>query len=265
MRLHVDGSEVYAYAGARAWVAGQPTAIFVHGAAHDHSVWALQSRYVAHHGWNALAVDLPGHGRSAGPPLASIEAIAQWIARLVDAAGAGEAALIGHSMGALAALDCAATFPDRVSRIALIGPAVPMEVSEDLMHAASHDVTLAYALINGWAFGTRGQLGGNAWPGVWMSGNAIRLLERNAQGVLANDLSACQNYRRGLEAAASVGCPALVVLGGRDVMAPSRSARALTETLRNAEVVLLEGAGHSPMAEEPDALLDALRGFLTIA
>ena len=43
-----------------------PTLMFVHGAANDHSVWALQSRYFAHHGFNVLAVDLPAHGRSAG-------------------------------------------------------------------------------------------------------------------------------------------------------------------------------------------------------
>ncbi len=69
MRLTVDDTEIYAYTGARALNAALPTIMFVHGAAHDHSVWALQSRYFAHHGRNVLAVDLPGHGRSAGVPL----------------------------------------------------------------------------------------------------------------------------------------------------------------------------------------------------
>src|SRR5258707_4881756 len=114
MQLSVDGADTYAYTGARAFVAAQPSLLFVHGAAHDHSVWALQSRYFAHHGYNVLAVDLPGHGRSAGAPLPSVEAIAQWLPRVLDAAGVTTAAVIGHSMGTLAVLDCAAQFPDRL-------------------------------------------------------------------------------------------------------------------------------------------------------
>ena len=76
MRTTVDGFATYLYTGSRPLVAAQPTVLFVHGAAHDHSVWALQSRYFAHHGFNALAVDLPGHGRSGGAPLPTIEAVA---------------------------------------------------------------------------------------------------------------------------------------------------------------------------------------------
>ena len=265
MKLVVDGSEMYAYTGARPVQREQPTAVFVHGAAHDHSVWALQSRYVAHHGLNVIAPDLPGHGRSAGAPLSTVEAIAGWIVRMLDTAGVRKATLIGHSMGALACLECAAMFPERVTSVALVGPAVPMEVSPDLLDAARDDVALAYALINGWSFGPHGQLGGNDWPGVWMTGNALRLLERNANGVLANDLAACASYTHGLAAAAKVRCPALIVVGGRDVMAPSRNARPLIDALMDAKVLALARAGHAIMAEEPDALLDGLRSFLRSA
>ena len=86
MRFDVNGSECYAYTGARALDGAKPAILFVHGAAHDHSVWALQSRYFAHHGCNVLAVDLPGHGRSGGAALATVEAIADWIPRVLDAA-----------------------------------------------------------------------------------------------------------------------------------------------------------------------------------
>ena len=108
MEVQVDGRKVYCYTGGKAFDASLPAVVFIHGAEHDHSVWVLQSRYLAHHGRGVLAVDLPGHGRSAGPALASVEAIADWIPALLDASGAQRAALIGHSMGSLAALDCAA-------------------------------------------------------------------------------------------------------------------------------------------------------------
>ena len=67
MRLEVDGRAVFAATGGARMRPGQPLVVFLHGAGMDHSVWALQSRWFAHHGFSVLAVDLPGHGGSAGP------------------------------------------------------------------------------------------------------------------------------------------------------------------------------------------------------
>src|SRR5512134_4136239 len=136
MVFDVAVGRIYAYTGARALAPEQPAVVFVHGAANDHSVWLLQSRYFAHHGRGVLALDLPGHGRSGGAALVSVDAIADWIVDVLDAAGLERAALVGHSLGALAVLDCAARHPARVEKIALLGPAVPMEVSDALLAAA---------------------------------------------------------------------------------------------------------------------------------
>lgn len=262
MRIDVDGTGCYAYTGSRAMDAGLPTVLFVHGAANDHSVWALQSRYFAHHGCNVLAVDLPGHGRSGGAALATVEAIAGWIPRLLDATGVARTALVGHSLGSLVALACAAHVPERVTKIALLGPAVPMLVSDELLAAAKADDHGAFDMINGWSFSTGKQLGGNAVPGMWMTGNALRLMERTRPGALYTDLVACQSYSRGLADAAAVRCPVLAILGARDLMAPVRSAQALLDALADKRTVTLARTGHAMMAEQPDAVLDALRTFL---
>ena len=262
MRLDVGGSEVYAYTGTRPVDPAKPAVVFVHGAASDHSVWLLQSRYFAHHGKGVLAVDLPGHGRSAGPALGSVDAIADWLPRVLDAAGLAQAALVGHSMGALAALACAARHPARVEKVALLGPAVPMEVSEALLDAAKANDHVAYELINGWSTSAGKQLGGNTVPGMWLLGSAIRLMERTAPGVLHADLVACNAWTGGLEAAAAVRCPSLVVIGARDLMAPPRAAKGLVEALAGVRVVTLPDTGHAMMAEQPDAVLEALRRFL---
>src|SRR5574337_617407 len=124
MRFDVAGRAVYAYTGTRDTDPARPTMVFVHGAANDHGVFARQSRYFAWHGWNVLALDLPGHGRSEGPALASVAAIADWIAAVVAAVGARPAVLVGHSLGSLAVLECAARNADRVTKIALLAPAV---------------------------------------------------------------------------------------------------------------------------------------------
>jgi len=262
VELVVDGSRVYAYTGSRAFDRSLPTVLFVHGAALDHSVWALQSRYFAHHGWSAMAVDLPGHGRSEGEALPSVRGIADWIVRAMGTAGIERTALVGHSMGSLAALDAAGRHPERVTRLALLAPCVPMPVSETLLAAARANDHAAYELITEWSFSPGNQSGGNQQPGVWMTGNALRLMERSRPGVLYVDLSACNGYVDGLAAAPGVRCPVLVILGERDRMAPARGARALISALAEPRVVTLADTGHSLMIEAPDAVLDALRAFL---
>jgi len=261
MRISVCGRSTYAYSGTRAFDPARATLLFVHGAATDHSVWALQSRYFAHHGWNALALDLPGHGKSDGVALASVSSIADWIISVLDALDVPRAILIGHSLGSLAVLDCAARHPARVGKIALLGPAVPMPVSDVLLAAAKDNDHTAYELINGWSYSAAKQLGANRQPGVWMTGNAMRLMERTQPGVLHRDLLACHLYADGLTCASRVACPTLLLLGQRDIMAPPKSAQALAQTLADVRTVTIPGCGHSMMSEEPDIVLDSLREF----
>jgi pimeloyl-ACP methyl ester carboxylesterase len=261
MDLGVDGRRVFAYTAGHALDPGRPTVAFVHGAGLDHSWWGLQSRYFGYHGFNVLAPDLPGHGRSEGPPLASIEAIADWLARLLDAAGIDRAGVVGHSMGSLAALECAARHPARTERIALIGTAYPMKVSEAFLEAARANDHAAYDMETIWGHAPQVPLGGNPNPGMWMYGDTLARLERLAPGVLHADLQACNAYSAGMESAAKVSCPALFILGRRDQMTPPRAAAALAGAIRGARTVTIAPSGHSLMAEAPDATLDALIEF----
>jgi len=262
MELTVNNAKAYAYTGGKPFNPALPTVAFIHGAENDHSVWGLQSRWFAHHGFSVLAVDLPGHGRSDGPLLPSVEAQADWIVALLDAAGVKQAALVGHSMGSLISLEAAARFPERIAKIALVGTAVPMPVSEGLLTAAREARPKAEGMVNVWSHGARGAIGGNTVPGMWMMGASIRLMERAAPEVLFNDLNACNAYSAGTEAAARVDCPALVIAGSRDQMTPARAAKALAETIPGARLATIEGSGHALLSEYPDAVLDALRGFL---
>ncbi len=262
MELTVNNAKTYAYTGGKPFNPALPTVAFIHGAENDHSVWALQSRWFAHHGFAVLAVDLPGHGRSDGALLPSVEAQADWLVALLDAAGVRSAALVGHSMGSLISLEAASRFPERVAKIALVGSAVPMPVSDALLAAARDARPKAEGMVNVWSHGARGALGGNTVPGLWMMGASMRLMERAAPGVLFNDLNACNAYQRGMEAAAAAQCPALLVVGSRDLMTSPRGAPKLAAAMKDARIATIEGSGHALMAEYPDAVLDALRSFI---
>ncbi len=261
MNFEVDGKAVYAATGGRAFDASLPAVIMIHGAGMDHTVWTLPARSLAHRGRAVLAPDLPGHGRTPGPGLTDIAAMSAWVVRLMDAAKVEEAALVGHSMGALVALDAAARAPGRVKRLALLGAAGRMPVHPDLLKAAAANKPEAADLIVSWAHGPVGHLGRGPAPGLWLMGGARRLLERTPEGVLAADLAACDAYDA-VAAASRVVSPVLLLLGSEDKMTPLARAKPLVAALRQAETLLLPGAGHMLTSETPDAVIDALLRFL---
>jgi pimeloyl-ACP methyl ester carboxylesterase len=261
MEFTVDGKKAYAYTAAHDRDPAKPTMALVHGAGLDHSWWGLQSRYFGYHGWNVLACDLPGHGRSEGPALGSIGAAADWVMRLLDAAGVPKASVVGHSLGSLVALESAARYADRVERIALLGTAFPMNVSDAFIEAARANDQSAYDMETIWGHAPQVPLGANPNPGMWMYGDTLARLGRLAPGVLYTDLKACKEYSAGLQSAEKVRCPVLVIMGGRDMMTPPKAAASLLDALKGATSVSIRPSGHSLMAESPDATLDALIGF----
>ncbi|MBT6286804.1 MAG: alpha/beta fold hydrolase, partial [Rhodospirillaceae bacterium] len=153
MDLQVDGKKVFAATGGKPFDAALPVVIFVHGAGMDHTIWALQTRWFAWHGRSVLAIDLPGHGKSDGPPLESIDEIGTWLVRLVEATGAPSASLVGHSMGALASLSAGATGGERIAALALLGIGAEMPVHPDLLAATKSNDPAAWDLIVSWGFG----------------------------------------------------------------------------------------------------------------
>ena len=259
MDLSVENKKAFAYTAAHELDPKKPTMVFVHGAGLDHSLFGLQSRYFGYHGWNVLALDLPGHGRSAGPAVASIGGMADWLFLLLDTLKIQKASLVGHSMGALIALECALKQPSRIEKIALLGVAYPMKVSEAFLDAARRNDHAAYDMETIWGHAPQVPLGANPNPGMWMYGDALARLHRLAPGVLHSDLKACNDYRL----AGNVVCPVLFILGKRDMMTPPKMAADLQKNIAGSKTVSIALSGHSLMAEAPDATLDALIGFFS--
>lgn len=261
MILELDGLSVFASDGGVAFDPARPSVVLVHGVGMDHTVWGQQTRYLAHHGFNVLAVDLPGHGKTGGTPLDSIDAMSDWLARFIDAAGAAPAIVVGHSMGALIALQTAAAHPGAVRAIGLFGVSARMGVHPDLLQAADENRILAPELMSAWGHGPRAHRGGNIASGVWLIGGAVRLLERARPGLIASGLRACAAYKGAEDAARAASCPAMVVIGPYDKMTPGKAAGPLVAALGDVAVETLPEAGHMMMLEAPDAARKALYGF----
>jgi pimeloyl-ACP methyl ester carboxylesterase len=266
MELSVQGRRAYAYTGGKAFDPALPCVVFVHGALHDHSVWNLLARWFAHHGHAVLAVDHPGHGRSEGPPLPDVEALADWTLALLDAAGVTHAALVGHSLGSLVALEAAARAPQRVSRLVMIATAFPMKVSDALFAAARENPLRAIDMVNAFSFSTTAAKPSFPGPGVWLHGANRALMRRMQSGatelnLFEHDFGVCDRYAGGLAAAAKVICPVHCILGSRDQMTLPSASREIVAALR-ATVVRL-AAGHSLMLEAPDEVLNVLRQALS--
>src|SRR3569832_625372 len=270
MELVVNGAKTYCYTGGKAFDKSKPTVVFIHGVVSDHSVWILQTRYMANHGWNVLAVDLPGHCRSAGNPPSTVEEAAEFIGALLDAAGVERAALVGHSWGSLIALEAASRLKDRISHLVLVGTAFPMKVSQALLEASLHEPEKAIKMNNDNTRNTLAPPPSALGPGTWVYGTFValnrRVLRSNPKvNVFHRGFKACDSYANGENAIALDACPILFLLGAQDQMTQAKAAQPLIDkaksTGKHFKVTHL-ALGHHQMTETPDEALFAIRDFL---
>ena len=239
----------------------RPPWILIHGAGHDHGVWAELGLGLSAAGAQVIAPDLPGHGGSAGKPIADIAGMAAWVLELADALGHAQVRLCGHSMGSAVALTAAGTAPQRVRQLVLIGNSVPLPVSPLLLDAAHNDPDRAFALINKFSFAPAAVLGASRRQ-VLEAANLQRMQQVGAPA-LASDLVACNAWQGGLDAASQVRCPTIVISGELDQMTPVDRVIPLLDELEKGgggtSMIVLPGCGHSIMQESPEPLLEALR------
>jgi pimeloyl-ACP methyl ester carboxylesterase len=270
MNFTVNGHTTYCYTAGKALDATKPTVVFIHGALNDHSVWILQSRYFANHGWNVLAPDLPGHCRSAGTPPSSVEAAADFVIALIRASGQGQVALVGHSFGSLIALEVASREPGLVSKLVLIGTAFPMKVSDALLEGSVNAPLKTMEMVNVFSRSTLAAPPSVLGPGTWVYGGSLALAKRVfASNTNANvfhaSFKACNDYTGGETAIAKVLCPVLFILGSVDQMTPPKAAQGLIKAAQRgsqAPKVVMVNSGHHQMSEAPEETLTALREFL---
>ena len=228
----------------------------------DHTVWSLPARYFARHQFNVVAIDLPGHGRSTGPALHHIAEMSDWLSEVLATGENEEHIVVGHSMGSLIAWDWAAKNSDRCQKLVLLGTSMPMPVTDQLLNSAKLNENASFEMANTWSHSSRGKLGFNLNPGVWMFGHGQRLMHRSIEDAFYADLAACNSAN--LEPG-QIQCPTLLILAESDQMTPYRAGKSVADQLTNTSIVTLPGSGHSMLSECPNEVLDALIEFIAAA
>jgi pimeloyl-ACP methyl ester carboxylesterase len=197
-------------------------------------------------GADAVALDLPGRGRTPGEAPRSIGESAEILLAVARAlAPEGRVVLAGHSMGAAVALAAAAEAgAARVAGVVAIAAGARLQISRGLVEAARRDFA-----------GFLAALGAAGSPAA-----TIAALGEAGAETVARDLEASLGFDLLLPARRHGG-PLLVIGGGRDHTAPPAVVRELAEGAPRAELVMLEGAGHILPVERPDEVAAAIRAF----
>ncbi len=276
MFISIQGHTTYCYTGGKPFDPAKPTLVFIHGVLNDHSVWILQTRYFAHHGYNVLAVDLPGHGKSEGNCPKTVEEAAEFVLSLLAAMKIEKAALIGHSWGSLIALHAASIAAERgvnVSHLAMVGTAFPMKVSPALLDASLNEPKKAIEMVNTFSHSSLAPPPSALGPGTWLYGGSRALMRRvlasnTRENVFHIGFNACNSYEGAflalnrLVAGMKYAQSAIIfILGAADQMTIPKAAQGLIDHAPGAKVVKVNG-GHALMTEAPEETLKALANFL---
>jgi pimeloyl-ACP methyl ester carboxylesterase len=229
-----------------------PGIVFVHGAGGTQEHWRFQLRQLPIR-WNALAVDLPGHGESQGDGYPSIPEYRDFLRDLLDALGFSRAVLVGHSMGGGIAQGFALSYPDRLAALVLVGTGARLRVHPDIFAAIRRDMGEAGRLISGWAYSSAAMLATVA--------SAAEAFARNRASVLEGDFRACDAFDL-IGEIPKIRTPTLIVSGEDDRLTPVKYARFLHDKIPGSALSILPGAGHMVMLEKPAEFNRLLTAFL---
>jgi pimeloyl-ACP methyl ester carboxylesterase len=266
MYFQVNGRKVYASTGGKEFDNSKPAVIFLHGSGLDHTFWGLHSRYFAFRNYVVLALDLPGHTFSEGPPLTSIEEMADWLNEVIEALETDNISLVAHSQGCLIALEYASRYPAKVRSVSFIASGLATPVNPALIDSAQNRPEAAIGMMLTWGFGPAGHFHQGPIPGNSMVAGGTKVMRGNVPDALAADLRACDAYTNGEKAAAAIRGPRQVILAGKDRMAPRKAGMALVKGLTSdndkPEFHIIEHSGHMIPQEAPNKCRSLLKNFI---
>ncbi len=252
-RVKIADQEIYyAARGSDDLIRPPAPLVFVHGAGDSHLLWNGQLAAFADV-TRAIALDLPGHGRSHGAGRATILDYALTVRAFLDALKIDRAILVGNSMGGAIAQSLAVEFPARVVGLALVGTGAKLRVAPQFLQGLATDFeTTARVLVENY-------FAPNASP--HLRAKSLEQLVRTGSIVAFGDFAACDTFDL-RERIPTISAPTLVLCGAQDKMTPPRASEYLAQHIPRAQLVILPDAGHLPMLEQPRAFDAALCAWL---
>lgn len=239
-----------------------PTVLLLHDADADHLSLAPLLDTLAGAGRRAVAWDMPGYGRSAPLDPYGFKGLAQRCLQLLDALRCDAAAVVGHGMGAMLALELALRAPARVQRLVLCAGGPPLDdaarqrwpgVRQELLGQGLDMAALAQRLI-------AQEAGPRALPeGLQL---ARRSMERVHAATYRRALQALPTFMRDARDFARVLQPTLLIGGSADPCTPPEALQALVQVLPDARLALLPEVGRWPQLEDPEGFEATLLDFL---
>lgn len=240
---------------------GRDTVVLIHAVGLDLTYWDRQIEALTAY-YRVVALDLPGHGRSARASHAgSITDLARVVASVIDDLSHTPVHVVGHSFGGMIAQELALSYPDRVRSLTLAATAAGFsdEVREYLrsQSAAVRNQGVAAAL-----------------PSLPLSLSANTrqtrpdLLDRLIKTMLAMDAetyAAAWTEIANFDSSGQLGrirCPTLVLVGEEDRNTPPDASTVLARAIPDAAMVIIPGASHMLPMEAPDRFNDELVRFL---
>ena len=263
MRITYQNEEIFISTGGRELDKSAPVLCFIHGSGQSHLTFLQQGRFFANRGWQVINADMPAHGHSSGQALNTIADMADWYAGLLTALEIETAVIIGHSQGCLVGMALAQKHPQKVAKLCLIAGAMAIPVNEGLLSLAQAKPQKAYQAMVNWAHASDSHLYDHSWPGMTHIDFGHQVMAANDSQALFADLSACNDYHDGEEAAQAVRCPTIAILASGDKMTPAKAGRMMAQMIANCEVHEIADAGHFLPSERPFDVNVKIRNFVS--
>ena len=229
------------------------TVVLIHGSGGNAGMWRKVMEGLAD-GYDSLAVDLPGHGKSQGEGMKSIPEYREFMKDFFGVLGTGNIVLGGHSLGGGIVQDFVLKYPEKLRAILLIGTGARLrvlpEALERLRQMAEGKIEPRF---DPWAFAS------GATAEVLCEGE--REWAKTSPCVRYQDMAACDQFDI-IREVEKICIPALMVCGREDRLTPVKYSEYLKGKILGSKMEIVEGAGHAVMLEAPEVLSRVILTFL---
>lgn len=246
--LTIQGINIH-YRNNRQFLPEQPAIIFVHGAGGNGRNWLYQLAGID--GYNLIALDLPGHGRSEGSASDLISVYSEFVWNFAQALGISQFVLAGHSMGGAIALEFASAYPNVLKGLIIVDSGARLRVDPstlEILSRGEHPVGNVKYFYSTKVSDT-------------LLEQAIEEMKTVPPEVYLADFTACNGFNI-MDRLKGINLPTLIICGEDDQMTPVKYSQYLADELRQSSVSIIKDAGHMAMLEQPDSVNKAIRDFM---